>query len=71
MIESVDIRIGTTDRGAPRIAEINLRPNSRGARNPVYVRIHQTNEDCYLELSEVREILLEMEELLSKAGCTK
>ena len=46
--------------------EIEIRKRSSDVKwaDRIYARIHQEREDCYLDITEVRELLKEMEELL-------
>ena len=47
-----------------RKAEINIRSKDIPiGLDRIYVRIYQDTQDCYLDMSEVKELLKEMEEL--------
>jgi hypothetical protein len=59
------MKIGTKLLFRGREVELLCRNSNVYWTDKIYARIHQETQDCYLDISEVRELLKEME-LLAK-----
>jgi hypothetical protein len=55
------LEIGIDENGVPRRCEIAIRCD-----DSVYLRVHQVQQDCYMELREVAVIHAEMLALVKK-----